>query len=182
MLCSRRCSIFPRGGYIENTKKCNRCLIEKSLDCFSKDKSKRDGLQTLCKICRNNYQFEYKKTESSKKSRSQYRKRYPLKLRANRTNKRARDMGISGTLTDTELSNKLASQDNRCNYCKIFINVFDSITYHIDHIVPLSNSGTNDISNIQILCSRCNFAKLDGSHEEMLEWIERLKRDHGKLL
>ena len=36
-------------------KKCNKCLIEKELIEFYKDKSKKDGLKTICKECQKNY-------------------------------------------------------------------------------------------------------------------------------
>lgn len=32
-------------------KKCSKCNIEKSLDRFNKDKSRKDGLNTSCKDC-----------------------------------------------------------------------------------------------------------------------------------
>lgn len=31
--------------------------------------------------------------------------------------------------------------------------------YHFDHIVPLSRAGTNDLSNLQLLCANCNLKK-----------------------
>lgn len=33
--------------------------------------------------------------------------------------------------------------------------------YAIDHIMPISSFGTNDISNLQLLCAQCNFGKDD---------------------
>ncbi|TVL99587.1 MAG: hypothetical protein CV087_17550 [Candidatus Brocadia sp. WS118] len=43
--------------------------------------------------------------------------------------------------------------DKVCKKCGIT----DDLT--IDHIRPLSKGGTNDISNLQILCRRCNASK-----------------------
>lgn len=38
-------------------------------------------------------------------------------------------------------------------------------TLHVDHIKPVSKGGTNDPSNLQTLCEKCNLAK----HTE--EWV-----------
>ena len=32
-------------------------------------------------------------------------------------------------------------------------------TLHVDHILPVSQGGTNEISNLQTLCQKCNLAK-----------------------
>ena len=36
-------------------KRCSKCGIEKSLDCFGKNKSRKDGVQSYCKACRKLY-------------------------------------------------------------------------------------------------------------------------------
>lgn len=49
----------------------------------------------------------------------------------------------------------------RCSYCfndiSGLLNVENKL--NIDHIIPLANGGTNDTSNCQILCERCNKEK-----------------------
>tara|TARA_R110000744_G_C18962443_1_gene517067 strand:- start:55 stop:561 length:507 start_codon:yes stop_codon:yes gene_type:complete len=66
-------------------KKCNVCNIEKPLSEFSKDKSKKDGLQYKCKECTKQHNKDNK--ESIDKHNKQYREdnreyvnEYQLKL------------------------------------------------------------------------------------------------------
>ena len=49
----------------------------------------------------------------------------------------------------------------RDNYtCQICgATVKDGVKLHIDHIVPVSKGGTNDINNLQVLCKQCNLEK-----------------------
>lgn len=49
-------------------KKCTNCLIFQSLDCFNKNKRKKDGLQNYCRVCtRKNNNLSY---VASKKRRN----------------------------------------------------------------------------------------------------------------
>ena len=35
----------------ERIKSCNRCLVEQTIDCFNKDRAKKDGYHGICKVC-----------------------------------------------------------------------------------------------------------------------------------
>ena len=37
----------------------------------------------------------------------------------------------------------------------------DGATLHVDHKVPVSKGGTDELSNLQTLCSDCNLNKSD---------------------
>ncbi len=54
----------------------------------------------------------------------------------------------------SSIRRKLRERDgNVCNMCGIF---FTKIASTIDHIQPTSRGGTNNISNLQLLCRPCN--------------------------
>ena len=38
----------------------------------------------------------------------------------------------------------------------------------VDHIVPRSKDGGNELQNLQLLCQPCNNLKTDDSHEDLL--------------
>lgn len=61
------------GQYIR-LKVCNKCKIERDTTQFFKDKSKKDGFHTICKICRKEYQKEY--YEENKDRISEQHKQY----------------------------------------------------------------------------------------------------------
>lgn len=49
------------------------------------------------------------------------------------------------------------AQDSKCAACLCDI----SSKYQIDHIMPAKHGGTNDMSNLQLLCVGCNIRKRD---------------------
>lgn len=70
-------------------------------------------------------------------------------------NRRARINKSNGTHTLEEVKNLLLLQRSKCAVCKVSI----SSGYHVDHVVPISKGGGNDILNLQLLCPNCNLRK-----------------------
>jgi len=72
-------------------------------------------------------------------------------------NRRARMMSIPGTHTLSQIQDLLKRQKHKCYYCfNKFKQRGDRYLYHIDHVVPISRGGSNDISNIVLACPPCN--------------------------
>jgi len=58
-------------------------------------------------------------------------------------------------------------QEDKCIKCKIVL----TEKYHIDHIQPLANGGTNDKENLQALCVSCHIEK-SREEKEACEYIQ----------
>ena len=86
-------------------------------------------------------------------------KRYYVKnierYRGYARDRRAVQRGAPGRHTKEDIAAIAKSQRWRCIYCPASLRR----GYHADHIMPLALDGSNDKTNIQLLCSRCNKSK-----------------------
>ena len=83
----------------------------------------------------------------------QYRIDNAGKYRAYAANRYALSIAAEGYFTDEQFTKLCEQHDNRCLCC----GKVKKLT--VDHIVPLSKGGSNDISNIQSICGPCNSKK-----------------------
>ncbi len=83
------------------------------------------------------------------------------RLRAHCHTRRARQLKVGGSFTAAQITAMYAAQGGFCKCCRKELNG----EFHRDHIKPLSRGGSNDISNIQLLCAQCNYVKND-------RWLE----------
>ena len=85
----------------------------------------------------------------------EWRKENPEMGKASKHKRRARKLAVGGSFTAAEIKKILKQQKGKCIVCKVGI----TKAYHIDHIMPLMLEGSNNISNIQLLCQHCNLSK-----------------------
>lgn len=91
-----------------------------------------------------------------------------------RRNRLARERGAAGSHTKKEVADLLIRQGRKCATCKTPISKNGKTAYHLDHVLPISKDGSNDIGNLQLLCVKCNLRKA-AKHPD--DWA----REHGLL-
>ena len=124
-----------------------------------------------------------KSAEQEKQYRQQNHARYqqwwrewdkanPEKVRVKHHKRRARLLGNGGAFTADELSERFEAQEGRCYYCGRLLYASFDRDIHVDHKTPLARGGSNEISNIALACSACNFSKGAKTEEEYLKYEE----------
>lgn len=173
---------------------CKKCGETKPLEDFAIGKNSKDGRRSICKKCHAEYQKAWRKSSGyvDEANQSRFREWYgknreaviakvgdwvkknPGKYRTvqrasfHRRAARVRENGGSFTPGQIEALRRL--QKNRCAACEKPLT-----EYHIDHVMPVAKGGSNDISNIQLLCPKCNRQK---SAKHPVEFMQEI----GKLL
>lgn len=56
--------------------------------------------------------------------------------------------------------------------CKLCNGIFKARDIQIDHIIPISNGGSGDASNLQYLCKQCNTIKCQDSMQCAVKAIQ----------
>lgn len=102
--------------------------------------------------------------DKMKQATLNWQKKHPESLKANNSKRRARKVGNGGCHTGEQIKQMFFHQKGRCFTCGDKIDK----KYHIDHITPICKGGTDDISNIQLLCPFCNMSKNKKTHHEFM--------------
>ncbi len=103
---------------------------------------------------------EYREKERLRSKMRYYQPGGKEKVTARYHLRRARLQASSGTYAPSQIQTKLKKQRHRCYYCMAeFVKQKQKYKYHIEHVIPLSRGGTNDIDNIVLSCPLCNLKK-----------------------
>lgn len=85
--------------------------------------------------------------------------------------RRSRKAMTGGSFTPLQIERLKVLQRGKCACCHVKL----GSNFHRDHITPLALGGSNDIHNIQLLCSPCNLSK---GAKDPLDWAKL----HGRLI
>lgn len=113
------------------------------------DDARREAL-----LARERERYAENKSAHADKNR-RHRKSNPEYFAAAARNRRALKRNAAGSHTQDDIKQLLGAQKHKCAYCGACCKK----TYHVDHVVPLTLGGSNDRSNLQILCVSCNLKK-----------------------
>lgn len=146
-------------GKQSQCKDCKREMGKVYESNRSKEKRKQYGRAEWKAKKKNPKYIEYRKKwlfdnrkEVAEKAKL-YREKNKVFLLPNRSNQRAKKIGVSGKISMNEWKSALSLTNFMCISCE------DALADTIDHVIPLSLGGTNTYDNIQPMCLRCNLKK-----------------------
>ncbi len=164
-------------------KMCSKCRKEKPPSEFFRCKTWRDGLDYNCKVCRKeSNDCQYAKVSADPEKLNERRKYGNRKQKEKRINdpawreklnayrrqhyrenkgqyyanvskRKARKLGGGGSHSDGAWRQLLELFGGKCLCC----GRTEKITR--DHVIPLSNGGSDNIENMQPMCLKCNKSK-----------------------
>lgn len=157
-------------------KFCPKCGENLPASAFYKDKSRRDGLQSRCRVCQKAWHEAnpgYKRAwlesnqEKDRAYQKTYRKANPEVYKAANHRRRARELNAEGDHNSAQATARTAVHGDSCIYCA------STKDLHLDHIKPLSKGGSNWAANLAPACATCNKSKNDKWGEDLLRWVEQ---------
>ena len=139
--------------YVATHPKRDRRAYKKAYDEAHREENKeyaRKNRERL-KAAKRAYYLEHREERIAYVLKYQRENAYRIQHAHNRL--RARKYGNGGSHTFEELRDKFEKADNKCHYCG------EKKALTIDHDIPLSLGGSDDITNILPACRSCNAKK-----------------------
>lgn len=148
-------------------KKCSKCQVVKSLDCFHNNKAKKDGKYYHCKECQRAYNKahytsnkQYYVDKAAKNRNAVNHKISSVKLRASQNN-------LPFDLTTEWLASRL----DKCAITGLSFEKEASspLCAHIDRVIPEKGYVQ---SNCQVVCKFYNMAKVNYTEQTVLKLMK----------
>lgn len=157
-LCSecKECTKAWRAIYVSNNREKVRLLTR------ARNHKRRDARNAASKLWRlQNAEYAAARQKAYREKRREYYnerrrawyQRHPDYVVLRGHVKRARIRNNGGRYTVAEWKALCEQHDNRCLCCG------EQVKLTVDHVIPISKAGRNDIANIQPLCLPCNMLK-----------------------
>lgn len=153
-------------------KHCTKCHVWKPWSAFRKDATREDGYNAWCAKCKSENDKEwYRRNREAKLAKvSEYSHKNRDARNAKDRRRRARIRQNGGTHSQAEWVALVVHYECRCVRCGVVPRGgLDGMTK--DHIIPIAQGGTNDIGNLQPLCSSCNTIKGQDTTDYRTRWV-----------
>lgn len=163
-----------RAAVFVTEKVCSSCGEIKPRREYNKNKSVVDGLTAFCRGCASlrKTKWAFQNADKLAAYDKLYREQNPDRVSAIASARRARMYGNGGSHTAEEVQELYQMQGGICAnpYCCADLGTRKK---HLDHMQPIARGGSDNIENLQWLCSTCNHRKHAKTVEEWLDWLAR---------
>jgi len=129
------------------------------------NKNHKEIMRAVQSRWRTNHKEEHKRKNLEWKKNNP--EKYKAIARAGWQNRRAKEKQAVGRHTKEEIATLYKSQNGKCWYCLIDISKY----FEVDHRIPISRGGSNDVGNLCLTCQKCNQSK---GAKLVHEWNGRL--------
>lgn len=138
-------------------KRCTRCKQAKPVDAFSRNRRRKDGLNSHCKTCVSETYSEWYQDNRAAviKKVADWRTSNLERARASERDTVRRQRSADPLDQGPTPAYLRALELDPCAYC----GAFSWPRGQVDHITPSANGGTNDWTNLIGACPSCNKAK-----------------------
>jgi len=167
----------------EDTKRCTQCGEVRTLGEFNTDKSRKDGLQVHCKVCRKTYRQENKERiaeygkdyyQANKERISERDKAYYQANKEARAERVAKRRANKRKNTPKFLRKCPVDKERRVFAYRMskLLTETTGVVHHVDHMWPISDGGPHWSGNLQVIPAVDNLSKNATVDEEIKKTIQ----------